>query len=68
MYKDVLRSIDGASLFPVIAILIFVGFFALIVWYAYFRLKKNDIHQMSSIPLDDNHISTPRTPLSQSKT
>lgn len=52
MYKETLRSIDGVSLFPVIAILIFVIFF-LIVLYFVIRMDKNKVQEFSSLPLEN---------------
>jgi len=52
MYKETLRSIDGVSLFPVIAILIFVIFF-LIVLYFVIRMDKNKVQEFSALPLEN---------------
>ena len=52
MYKETLRSIDGVSLFPVIAILIFVIFF-LIVLYLVIRMDKNKVQEFSALPLEN---------------
>ena len=52
MYKETLRSIDGVSLFPVIAILIFVIFF-LVVLYFVIRMDKNKVQEFSSLPLEN---------------
>lgn len=60
MYKETLRSIDGVSLFPVIAILIFVIFFILVLYFT-FRMEKKKVQEFSSLPLEaeDNYINTP---------
>ncbi|MEO0583095.1 MAG: cbb3-type cytochrome c oxidase N-terminal domain-containing protein, partial [Bacteroidota bacterium] len=50
--KEVLRSIDGIDLFPVIAIAIFFTFFVLLLIYV-MRLKKEEVQHMASIPLED---------------
>ncbi|MEM8890917.1 MAG: cbb3-type cytochrome c oxidase subunit 3 [Bacteroidota bacterium] len=52
MYKETLRSIDGVSLFPVIAILIFVIFF-LIVLYFVIRMDKKKVQEFSALPLEN---------------
>lgn len=57
MYKDVLRSIDDVSLFPVIAILIFFVFFAILLVYVY-RLDRQAVSSMASLPLSDSDKST----------
>ncbi|NLR89785.1 MULTISPECIES: hypothetical protein [Flammeovirga] len=51
MYKDVLRSIEDIEIFPVIGFIIFFTFF--IAWSVYaFRMKKESIAELSSLPLD----------------
>ena len=52
MYKDVLRSIDDVSLFPVIAILIFFVFFAILLVYV-IKMDKQSVKQMAGIPLSE---------------
>ena len=51
MYKEVLTNIDGVSLFPVVAIVLFMIIFSLIIVYVV-RMDKNKIGQMSFMPLD----------------
>ncbi|MEM6804808.1 MAG: hypothetical protein AAF696_25650, partial [Bacteroidota bacterium] len=58
MYKETLRSIDGVSLFPVIAILIFVIFFILVLYFT-FRMEKQKVQEFSSLPLEVKDINTP---------
>ena len=53
MPKDVLGAIDGVSLFPVIAIIIFTIFFAIVFIYA-IRMDKNKVNLLSEIPLRDD--------------
>lgn len=50
--KEVLRSINDVSLFPVIAILIFFTFFVGLLVYV-IRMKKTEVADMASIPLRD---------------
>lgn len=51
MYKDVLRSIEGIDIFPVIGFLIFFTFF--LAWSLYaFKMKKETVSEISSLPLD----------------
>ena len=58
MYKDVMRAMVGADLFPVIAIIIFTLFFAgLIVYVA--KMKKQEVSKLSSLPLEDTFSPFP---------
>ncbi|MEH0158509.1 hypothetical protein V6R21_30935 [Limibacter armeniacum] len=51
MYKDVLRSIEGIEVFPVIGIIIFFTFFTAWLIYA-FSMKKEQVNALSSLPLE----------------
>lgn len=51
MISDLLRSIPGLEIFPVIALCLFVVAFALIIWWV-MRLDKTTVNQMSRIPLE----------------
>ncbi|HWA06851.1 MAG TPA: cbb3-type cytochrome c oxidase subunit 3 [Ignavibacteria bacterium] len=53
MYKQVLQSITGIEIYPVIALIMFFLFFLLIVGWI-FTLNKKYISRMENIPLDDN--------------
>lgn len=59
MYKEALTSVEGVSIFPVIAILIFFVFFVVLLVYV-IRMDKKAVHEMASIPLDvsESSIST----------
>lgn len=51
MYKDVLRSIEGIELFPVIGIVIFFTFF--MAWVIYVvKMKNSHIDELSAMPLE----------------
>ena len=52
MYKDLLRSITGIEIFPVISLCVFVAVFGLIVVRAW-RLDSRRVSRMSRLPLDD---------------
>jgi hypothetical protein len=58
MMRDVLQSVEGISLYPIISMIIFVLFFAiLIIWMI--KVDKNYIKKMSNLPLekeDENEI------------
>jgi cbb3-type cytochrome oxidase subunit 3 len=53
MYKQVLQSIAGIEIYPVIALIMFFLFFLLILGWI-FTLNKKYISRMENIPLDDN--------------
>lgn len=50
--KEVLRSIEDVSLFPVISILIFFTFFIGLLVYV-ISMKKTEVAEIASIPLAD---------------
>jgi hypothetical protein len=54
MYKDVLRSIEGIEIFPVISLIIFTLFFGGLIFYA-MGLRKNKVEALANLPLEDNH-------------
>lgn len=53
MYKQVLQSITGIEIYPVIALIMFFLFFLLILGWI-FTLNKKYITRMENIPLDDS--------------
>jgi len=57
MYKDVLRSIEGIDLYPVISLVIFVLFFASVFLWV-FRMRKADARALAALPLHDGTTST----------
>lgn len=51
MYKDVLNSIEGIELYPVISLLIFFLFFVgLFIWMV--KVDKSYLKTMAQLPLD----------------
>jgi Ca2+/Na+ antiporter len=51
MYKELLQSIEGISLYPIISLIVFVLFFAIIlIWM--FKVDKNYIKKMENLPLE----------------
>jgi len=51
MHKELLQSIDGVSVYPVISLIVFVVFFAVIlIWM--FKVDKNYIKKMENLPLE----------------
>ncbi|MBT4498438.1 MAG: cbb3-type cytochrome c oxidase subunit 3 [Gemmatimonadetes bacterium] len=57
MYKEVLRSIEGIEIYPIIALLIFFAFFVgVIVWST--RIDKERLRELSILPLDGEAAQT----------
>ena len=57
MYKDVLRSIEGIDLYPVISLVIFVLFFtSVFLWVL--RMRKAEARALAELPLNDGTLSS----------
>ncbi len=54
-FKHYLESIAGISIFPIISLVIFVSFFAGLLWYV-FKMSRQHEDEMKAIPLDDGII------------
>lgn len=54
MIKNVLNGINGIDLYPVISLLIFVPFFAGLIWWV-IKVDKKHIQKLERLPLDLNH-------------
>lgn len=53
MYKEVLQSIEGIGIYPVISMILFIVFFAIVlIWY--FKADKKYLNKMSNLPLDND--------------
>lgn len=53
MYKNVLETMQGIEIYPLISLGIFLSFFVLLlVWVI--RMKQQDIDEVSRLPLDDD--------------
>ncbi len=53
--KEHLQTIDGVATYPMISLLIFFVFFALLFWWV-FTASKAHVKEMGELPLDkDNH-------------
>ncbi|EAR02357.1 CcoQ/FixQ family Cbb3-type cytochrome c oxidase assembly chaperone [Maribacter sp. HTCC2170] len=52
--KNHMESIEGIATYPMISLLIFFVFFALLFWWV-FTAKKEYIKEVSNIPLEDNN-------------
>lgn len=53
--KHNLTGIDGVEIYPLISLLIFAIFFAIVI-VRVIKMKKNDIVELSDIPLQDGSI------------
>ena len=52
MYKEILQSIEGVSVYPIISLIVFVLFFAVIlVWML--KVDKNYIKKMENLPFEN---------------
>lgn len=51
MYKEILQSIEGISIYPIISLVVFVLFFVIIlVWML--KVDKNYIKKMENLPFE----------------
>lgn len=55
MLKEVLQSIEGIAVYPVIGLIIFVAAFLVVVVFTW-RLRKSEVDYASRLPLDDGTI------------
>lgn len=52
MIRNVLQTIGGIEVYPIISLLMFFGLFAtVLIWF--FRVDKSHVKMMASIPLED---------------
>lgn len=59
MYKQVLEGISGVSIWPVLAMVIFMAIFAAVVVWA-MRLDKSTVQELENLPLEEQSTSTRR--------
>lgn len=50
--KNYLATIDGVGIYPLITLLLFFGFFTVLVLFV-FRLRKEQVEAMNRLPLGD---------------
>lgn len=55
--KHNLTEIIGIEMYPVISLIIFVGFFTFML-YRVWRMKKEDIDHLGAIPLEESDNNT----------
>ncbi len=53
MRRDVIETIMGVEIFPLISLVIFFGFFVLMFFWV-IRLSKNYLSEMETMPLDES--------------
>lgn len=58
MIRDVLQSIPGISIFPVIGLIIFMAVFATVAVWAFFYLDKKHRRHMKWLPIEDQKPSS----------
>ncbi len=56
--KGHMESIEGIATYPMISLLIFFIFFALLFWWV-LTASKEHIQEVSKLPLDDNQPQNP---------
>ncbi len=56
MYKDVLQSIAGVEIFPIISLILFMIVFAGVAWHVW-RMTGEEALEMSRIPLEDSSVA-----------
>lgn len=55
MYRQILESIDGIGIYPVISLIIFISFFAaMVIWLL--KADNSYLRRMGSLPLDQSEI------------
>ena len=53
MYKELLQSIEGIELYPVISLIVFILLFTgVVIWIL--KLDKKYVKEMESLPLEDS--------------
>ncbi len=50
MYKELLQSIEGIEIYPIISLFIFLALFAGIIWWI-LKLDKSYVKEMEKLPL-----------------
>lgn len=51
MIKEYLQSIDGVSIYPIISLIVFILFFAIIIVWL-FKVDKNYLKKMENLPFE----------------
>lgn len=64
--KQYLETIEGVSLYPIISLLIFFGFFVILFWWV-FTARKEYIESVSQLPLLEDEQEASEQPFKQPK-
>ncbi len=57
MIRNILQSIQGVEIYPIISMLVFLGLFiSVLVWF--FRVDKNHLRTMAQLPLESTDETT----------
>ncbi len=51
MYKEILQSVEGIGIYPIISLLVFFIFFVVLILWV-FKADKNYLNRMKMLPLD----------------
>lgn len=51
MYKEVLRSIEGVEMYPIISLLVFFAFFTVLLGW-FFLADRERLNELAALPLD----------------
>jgi cytochrome c oxidase cbb3-type subunit 3 len=51
-FSTYLEKIAGVSIYPVVSLVMFVAFFAIVTFWIY-SIDKNEIERIENLPLDD---------------
>jgi cytochrome c oxidase cbb3-type subunit 3 len=57
MLNEVLQSIKGIAIYPVIGLFIFVAAFIYVIVYTW-RMKKSDVESAGRLPFDDGTVES----------
>lgn len=57
MYKEILQSIEGVEVFPIISLFLFLGAFALVIVMVA-RMDKKRVTEYSRLPLEDGSTNS----------
>ncbi|HSP87419.1 MAG TPA: hypothetical protein VLN45_04755 [Ignavibacteriaceae bacterium] len=55
MYKEVLRSVEGIGIYPVISLIIFLIVFTAVVYW-FLKVDKKYLREMANIPLENDDV------------
>ncbi len=59
MYKDILRSIGGVEVYPILSLVLFLTVFTIVLVRTW-RLDRRRVDRLASLPLDDHDTEVSR--------